>query len=199
MSDYAAPAVPPQPPPVRPLAGGGGETNMAMRSLIGQKEAELQAMHEYRLKALEAAISERDKQLAELQDSFKKLKLDFQYNLQLFEERDAELERYDVAFANLKNVVRDRDAEISDLKVSADEMEAQLKAEQARGVEVERYCQDKLKDANERLEGLRHAKDEELAKVRAELAEVRRQFSAELHAKDEMLDTQRRDMAASFD
>ena len=57
--------------------------------------------------------------------------MDFQYNLKLIEDRDAELERlflradtrasdvvcrYDSAFVNLKNMVRDRDAEISDLK-----------------------------------------------------------------------------------
>jgi len=49
-----------------------------------------------------------------------------QYNLQLIEDRDGELERYDAAFANLKNVLRDRDAEASDLKVSIDEHEAQV-------------------------------------------------------------------------
>ena len=49
-----------------------------------------------------------------------------QYNLQLIEDRDGELERYDAAFANLKNVLRDRDAEASDLKVSIDELEAQV-------------------------------------------------------------------------
>ncbi len=78
-----------------------------------------------------------------------------QYNLQLIEDRDAELERYDGAFANLKNALRDRDAEVSDLKVSIDELEAQVRAEQQRAAQVEGYCKDKLTEAKERLEGLR--------------------------------------------
>ena len=59
-------------------------------------------MNEYRIQALEGAIAERDQQISELRENFKKLKVDFQYNLQLIQDRDAELQRYDAAFANLK-------------------------------------------------------------------------------------------------
>jgi len=115
-----------------------------------------------RTQALEGAIAERDRQILELRENFKKLKVDFQYNLQLIEDRDSELERYDGAFANLKNVLRDRDAEVSDLKVSIDELEAQVRSEQQRAAQVEGYCKDKLAEAKQRLEGLRLQKDEEV-------------------------------------
>ena len=150
-------------------------------------------MNEYRIQALEGAIAERDRQISELRENFKKLKVDlqyslqlifyvllleyvlslecvffqvdFQYNLQLIQDRDAELQRYDAAFANLKaqilksvlssgliqksyfdtdfsellpqNALRDRDREVSDLKVSIDEVEAQVRAEQQRSSQVE--------------------------------------------------------------
>ena len=44
------------------------------------------------------------------------------FNLKLLEERDAELERYDASFTNLKALVRDREIEISELKISAAEL-----------------------------------------------------------------------------
>jgi hypothetical protein len=39
-----------------------------------------------------------------------------QYNLKLIEDRDAELDRYDALFANMKTVLRDRDAEVKKLQ-----------------------------------------------------------------------------------
>ena len=79
------------------LAGSGplNPAGSALRTLIGQKEKELQDMNEYRIRALEGAIAERDRQVMELRENFKKLKVDFQYNLKLIEDRDAELERYE--------------------------------------------------------------------------------------------------------
>jgi len=151
------------------------------------------------LQALEGAIAERDRQILELRENFKKLKVDFQYNLQLIEDRDGELQRYDSAFANLKNVLRDRDAEVSDLKVSIDELEAQVRSEHQRAAQVEGYCKDKLDESKARLEGLRLQKDEELRKTRADMDEMRRTFLAQLSEKDELLNTQRRDMSNSFD
>lgn len=50
-----------------------------------------------------------------------------------------------------------------------------------------------------RTEGMRHAKDEELHKVRALAEEMRRDFMRQLKDKDALLETQRKDMGASFD
>ena len=183
------------------LAGSGplNPAGSALRTLIGQKEKELQDMNEYRIRALEGAIAERDRQVMELRENFKKLKVDFQYNLRLIEDRDAELERYDATFANMKNLLHDRDTEASDLKVSIDELEAQVRSERERTAQVEGLCQDKLAEAKARAEGLRLQKDEELRKTRADMDEMRRAFLAQLSEKDELLSTQRRDMSASFD
>jgi hypothetical protein len=44
-----------------------------------------------------------------------KLQEDFKYNLKLLEGRDEELALYDANFASLKNVLRDREAELSEI------------------------------------------------------------------------------------
>ena len=73
-------------------------------------------------------------QTAELRAALRALKTDFEFNLKLIEERDAELERADGALAALNGALREREAELSDLNVSLDEAEAQLRAEQVAAV-----------------------------------------------------------------
>jgi hypothetical protein len=59
-------------PPLNALQDAG-----TLRNLIGQKEKELQEMNELRVKALEKAISERDRHLEEARTKFMQLKEDF--------------------------------------------------------------------------------------------------------------------------
>lgn len=57
-------------------------------------------------------LQTRERELAETKKQLEKVKEDFEYNLKLVEGRDDELRRYDVAFANLKQLVYDREKEI---------------------------------------------------------------------------------------
>lgn len=54
-------------------------------------------MNGFRLQALEDKLVEKDKLLLQNAEKFHKLKEDFKFNLMLLEERDQELERYDIA------------------------------------------------------------------------------------------------------
>ena len=175
------------------------DASSALKSLIGQKEKYLHELNEFRIQALETAIAERDAEIHECRENLKKLKTDFHYNLKLIEDRDAELERYDATFANMNNALRDRDVEISELRIALDEAEGQIRAEKKRSEQVEIFCQDKLAESRERNEGLRSTKDEEIRRLRSEMDEMRRDFSRQLLDKDQTLEIQRKDMAASFD
>lgn len=53
---------------------------------------------------MEAALSGKEKDLQEEKAKFSKLKEDFKYNLKVLEERDQELERYDVTFSGNDDV-----------------------------------------------------------------------------------------------
>lgn len=53
---------------------------------------------------MEAALSGKEKDLQEEKAKFSKLKEDFKYNLKILEERDQELERYDVIFSGNDDV-----------------------------------------------------------------------------------------------
>lgn len=63
-------------------------------------EKELQsALSKYRIETLEEALNGKEKELQEEKAKFSKLKEDFKYNLKVLEERDQELERYDITFS----------------------------------------------------------------------------------------------------
>ena len=70
------------------------------------------------IKSLQSALKEKERQLNNEKLRFRKLKEDFEYNLKLLEERDQELQRYDVLFSQVKNINSLRNGEVSDLNPS---------------------------------------------------------------------------------
>ena len=109
----------PDPADGPPAALPDGDT---LRELIMTKEKELHDINEYRIQTLESLLAEKERDANEAKQRMSKLKDDFTYNLRLLEERDAELERYDASFTHMKAVLRDRDVEISELKIASAEL-----------------------------------------------------------------------------
>ena len=70
----------------------------SLQELGQQKENEWREAQELQIKSLQSALKERERQLNNEKLRFRKLKEDFEYNLKLLEERDQELQRYDVLF-----------------------------------------------------------------------------------------------------
>ena len=91
-------------------------------------------MNEFRIKSLEDNAASKDKELIAVKQQFLKMTEDFNYNITLIEERDAEvvyleyglttflkhcsqLDRYDTIFGQFRTTLRDKDVEISELKI----------------------------------------------------------------------------------
>ena len=140
-----------------------------------QKERELHDINEYRIQTLEGLLSDKDREVTEQKSRVTKLKEDFQYNLRLLEERDAELERYDSSFNHLKALVRDRDIEISELKIASAELQHAVKQERDRAGESESYYQQKLAQMREEGEASRWKIDDELRTQRDEFEAYKRE------------------------
>lgn len=102
------------------------DSNLSLVELVQQKEKEWREAQDLRVKSLEISLKEQEKLLNNERLRFKKLKEDFQYNLQLLSERDQELERYDQIFAKYKNIESERDGEISELKIRMDHLKSKL-------------------------------------------------------------------------
>ncbi|KAI8846178.1 hypothetical protein BC829DRAFT_271903 [Chytridium lagenaria] len=67
--------------------------------------------------SLEATIKEKDGFIQEASACWKALKEDFTYNLKLLEERDVELERYDVLVESTKTELNQKESIISELRI----------------------------------------------------------------------------------
>lgn len=117
----------------------------------------------------------------------------------LLEGRDEELATYDANFASLKNVLRDRESEISELKAQVSDLQGDLKQEQAHRHEQEVFMQQKLKDARAQIEGARWTFDDELRKQKDEMEQAKRKMDRQMREQQEELETQRRELSVTFD
>eukprot|EP00938_MAST-03A_sp_MAST-3A-sp1_P006376 g6376.t1 len=97
------------------------------QKLMMEKEKELHDLASSRIKSLEMKMKEKDSENEKLKRMYEKIRQDFRFNLDVIDERDAELERYDKAFDNVKQVVMLRDAEIKELKIEIRKLRDKLK------------------------------------------------------------------------
>ncbi|GMF14702.1 unnamed protein product [Phytophthora lilii] len=142
--------------------------------------------------AQETAASAAKQKLSKLQE-------DFKYNLKLLEGRDEELALYDANFASLKNVLRDREAELSELRAREAELQAELQRAKQRTGDQEVQYQQKLKDARAQMEGARWKFDDELRRQQDAMETLRRNMERQLREKDEDVENQRRELTVTFD
>lgn len=110
------------------------DSEPALNELLLRKEEEWRALQAHRSQLQEAALQDTRRQLEEAQGKLRCLQEDFVYNLQVLEERDLELERYDAAFARAREWEEARRAEVSELKIEAAKLRQAL-AREARKVE----------------------------------------------------------------
>jgi hypothetical protein len=170
-----------------------------IRSLILSKEKELHDINEYRIRTLEHLLGERDATCSELNSKIAKLKEDFQYNLKLIEGRDAELERYDATFAEVKKVVRDRDVELSEVKIQLADAQAAAQQSAAKVLKTDSYYKTKLQELREQLESARWASEEEKHKMTEQFQAGKLDMERKGQEREQALDEQRRQVSESFD
>ncbi|KAH9144283.1 hypothetical protein AeRB84_011763 [Aphanomyces euteiches] len=165
-----------------------------IRSLILEKEKELHDINEYRIRTLEGLLKEKETTMQTYKQKFYKLQEDFKYNLKLLEGRDEELAMYDSNFATLKMVVRDRESEISNLKIQLADVQSDLKTEKQKASEGDVYVQQKLKELRGAMESTRWSYDEDLRKAKEDIESMKRRHEREMREKDEDVETIRREL-----
>jgi chromosome segregation ATPase len=171
----------------------------SIRSLILSKEKELHDINDYRIRTLETMLKDKEKGSNDTQQKFMKLKEDFQYNIKLIEDRDAELDRYDQAFVEFKSLIRDRDAEVSEMRVQVVDAQSALKQESAKAYEAEAYYKSKMKELRTQVDTAKWAHEDEVRALREQTDIIEREGARRLREKDEDLETQRREITATFD
>lgn len=101
----------------------------ALSELVARKEEEWRALQAQQSQLKEVALREAQERLREAQGELCCLREDFVYNLKLLEERDHELDRYDTAFAQARQLDGARQAELSELKIQVAKLRQALSRE----------------------------------------------------------------------
>ncbi|KAL3663951.1 hypothetical protein V7S43_010840 [Phytophthora oleae] len=179
------------------LAARVGPGNI--RSLILEKEKELHDINEYRIRTLEALLHDKETAATGAKQKLSKLQEDFKYNLKLLEGRDEELALYDANFASLKNVLRDREAELSEIRAREAELQVEIQRFKQRAEEQEAQYQQKLKDARAQMEGARWKFDDELRRQQDAMETQRRSMERQTREKEDDVENQRRELTVTFD
>lgn len=109
--------------------------------LITEKEQEWRVLLQQQMESLTKELAEKDEKVNLEKLRFRKLKEDFEYNLNLLAERDKELTRYDELFQQLKARDLFRDAEVSEMKIKVADAESKYKQLEMEHVETQKHYQ----------------------------------------------------------
>eukprot|EP01012_Entosiphon_sulcatum_P042165 TRINITY_DN5611_c0_g1_i1.p1 TRINITY_DN5611_c0_g1~~TRINITY_DN5611_c0_g1_i1.p1 ORF type:complete len:836 (+),score=156.32 TRINITY_DN5611_c0_g1_i1:56-2563(+) len=168
-------------------------------SSIMQKEREFHEAINSRVRVLETSLVQREAELAETKEKLAILQDHFQYNLSLFEKRDAELEELDSAVENLKRSLAERTSEVSDLKASQSAYEAKVREAEQRCARMEEAYQLQLQEVRGQLELHRHQADVALRKREEDHSSAMRANQRRLREKDDALENLRIQLLHGFD
>ncbi|KAK9824627.1 hypothetical protein WJX72_011837 [[Myrmecia] bisecta] len=167
--------------------------------LLSQKEEEVARMRLESFRALETQLAERERQLEDTSNKLLLLQQDFEYNLQLLDGRDEELERYDAEFANLGASLADKDRMLAEYRSALAELESEVTVERARARETEAAAQAKRRELEASLAQARCAGEEALLRQREEFALRERALEREVAEARSDLERQWRELSAGFE
>ncbi|XP_039715734.1 coiled-coil domain-containing protein 57 isoform X2 [Pteropus medius] len=167
-------------------------SEQGLDALLARKEEEWRALQSHRSQLQEAALREARARLRRLQE-------DFVYNLQVLEERDRELERYDAAFAQARGLEEARQAEASELRVEAAKLRQALAHEAQRLEDLQQRYQQKLQEHRLELERVRSDQSSEIDRQREQYEKLTWKLERKLEELDGELALQRQELLLEFE
>ncbi|XP_032358744.1 coiled-coil domain-containing protein 57 isoform X2 [Etheostoma spectabile] len=96
-----------------------------MQSNGGRGPGDLETQLAARVHKLESSLKKAQEKYTSLSERYQQLREDFQFNLAILDERDRELERYDVITARALTVEQNRQGELNQLHKQVDQLEKQ--------------------------------------------------------------------------
>ncbi|XP_059003483.1 coiled-coil domain-containing protein 57 isoform X2 [Mustela lutreola] len=173
-------------------------TEQALSQLLARKEEEWRALQAQRGRLQEAALQEAHSRLHQAQGELRSLREDFVHNLQVLEERDRELERYDVAFAQARGLEEAQRAEVSELRVEAARLRQALALEARRREDLLRQHRLTLQEHRRELERAHSDKNSEMDQQREQYESLNRQLERKLAELHGALAQQRQELLLEF-
>ncbi|XP_069887798.1 coiled-coil domain-containing protein 57 isoform X1 [Dipodomys merriami] len=173
-------------------------SEQALSQLLTRKEEEWRALQAHRAQLQEAALHDARARLEEAQGKLQRLQEDFVYNLQVLEERDRELERYDALFSEARAREEARQAETSELRIEVAKLKQALAREARHAEELQQQQQLKLQEHRLELERIHSEKNGELDQQREQYENLKWRLEQKLKEVDGELALQRQELLLEF-
>uniref|UniRef100_G3SRY4 Coiled-coil domain containing 57 n=1 Tax=Loxodonta africana TaxID=9785 RepID=G3SRY4_LOXAF len=174
-------------------------SEQALEELLAHKEEEWRALQARRAQLQSAALQDLQRRLEEAQGQLRCLQEDFVYNLQVLEERDRELERYDAAFAQVQRAEEARQAEASELKIEAAKLRQALAREARRAEELQQQQQVTMQEYRRELERVHSDKNSEIDHHRKQYEKLTQKLERRLQELDGELTLQKQELLLEFE
>ncbi|XP_051926417.1 coiled-coil domain-containing protein 57 isoform X2 [Hippocampus zosterae] len=179
----------------------GGDTQDCglghLEALVANKEREWKELHTRRINLLEDSLKKAKEECSSLRQQNQKLKEDFQFNLSILDEREKELERYDVITLKAVNAEQNRQEELSRLRLQVAALEEkQAKDAEARREEL-RLSQKRAAQQKLQLDELRHSMTGTIQKQMEEHERVYLEAQDRLREMEGELARQKQEMTAT--
>ncbi|XP_074080923.1 coiled-coil domain-containing protein 57 isoform X4 [Macrotis lagotis] len=167
--------------------------------LLACKKEEWKTLQALRAQLQETALQDAQRQLQEAKEKLNQLKKDFTYNLQVLEERDCELERYDAAFAQTSILEEARKAEVSELKIEVAKLKQAITKETRKREELQQHYQHRLQEHRLELEQIQSNKNCEIDHHREQYEKLKWELERKLKELDGELALQKQELLAEFE
>ncbi|XP_029384270.1 coiled-coil domain-containing protein 57 [Echeneis naucrates] len=113
-----------------------GDSRLGLETQLASKQREWKELQALRVHQLEGSLRKAQEESSSLREQYQQLREDFQFNLVILEERDRELERYDVITARALTLEQDRQKELRQLRTQVTKLE-EMRAREAEEREEE--------------------------------------------------------------
>ncbi|XP_031179865.1 coiled-coil domain-containing protein 57 isoform X3 [Sander lucioperca] len=157
-----------------------------------------------RVHKLESSLKKAQEEYSSLRERYQQLREDFQFNLAVLDERDRELERYDVITARALTVEHNRQGELNQLHMQVDKLEKQRARETEKRQEELSKNQHNAAHHRQQLDELKRSMAGEIQKQKEEYERMKWDLHCRIQELEGELTLQRQlalmqEMTAAFD
>ncbi|XP_077482247.1 coiled-coil domain-containing protein 57 [Stigmatopora argus] len=167
--------------------------------LLANKEREWKELYARRINLLEDSLKKAQDECSSLRLQHQNLKEDFQYNLTILDEKEKELQKYDIITSRALNAEQSRQEELSQLRIQV----AMLEEKQAKDAEVRQdelhITQNTVTQQRLQLDELRRCMTCTIQKHLDEHEQMKLEFQLRVHEMEEELTRQKQEMTATWE
>uniref|UniRef100_UPI0037E78F7E coiled-coil domain-containing protein 57 n=1 Tax=Semicossyphus pulcher TaxID=241346 RepID=UPI0037E78F7E len=188
--------------PVYPCSSMQSDADSELGDLEAQlisKEKEWKELQAARVHQLESSLSKTQGECSSLRERYEQMKEDFQFNLAVLDERDRELERYDVITSRALTVENNRQEELKQLRLQVTRLEEQRTREAERWQEELSNSLHSAAQHRLQLEELKLSLAGELQKRTDEYERMKLDLQCRIRETEGELTLQRQELTAAFD